>query len=169
MTSLTAAQQCIAKSKCQSHLHHQCIDWERLEAYRFWNSWTCGYIESRCGLECPPHGKADCAFTSTVIGGPSSQKSTQPKCKRKKEKPLVESCGINTLRGASSVELLFAVLSWPSQSSMEEFFSHIPPCNTHLALNRKHLVLRFYGNVAQQIQSHMVCVCAANYLHGGQN
>lgn len=109
-----------------SHIYTaRCVDWERLEAYRSGNSWTCGYIESRCSLECPPHGKADCAFTSTVIGDLAAKRLLNQSEKKKNITP-VESCGINTLWAAPSVQLLFAVLCcWPSQSFADDLFLYI--------------------------------------------
>lgn len=41
---------------------------KRLVAYRSETAGQYGYIESRCSLECPAHGKADCVYASTVIG-----------------------------------------------------------------------------------------------------
>lgn len=130
VTFFRAAQQRIAESEHQSHLHGRCVDWERLEAYRSGNSWTCGYIESRCSLECPPHGKADCAFTSTVIGDLAAKRllnqSEEKKRKKQKHNAPVESCGINTLWAATSVQLPSAVLCcWPSQSFAEDLFQYI--------------------------------------------
>lgn len=94
VTFFRAAQQRTAKSEHQSHLHGRCVDWERLEAYRSGNSWTCGYIESRCSLECPPHGKADCAFTSTVIGDLAAKGLlNQSEEKKNNKKKKQHSCG----------------------------------------------------------------------------
>lgn len=93
VTFFRAAQQRTAKSEHQSHLHGRCVDWERLEAYRSGNSWTCGYIESRCSLECPPHGKADCAFTSTVIGDLAAKRLLNQSEEKKKQKKKQHSCG----------------------------------------------------------------------------
>lgn len=113
-TFFRAAQQRIAKFEHQSHLSGWCVDWGRLEAYRSGNSWTCGCIESRCSLECPPHGKADCAFTSTVMGDLAAKRllnqSEEKRERKKKNNTPVESCGINTLGAASLVQLLSAVL-----------------------------------------------------------
>lgn len=136
---------------------------KRLVAHR---SETAGQldIESRCSLECPPHGKADCAYT-TVIGEPNSQKSTQLS-RNKKPKTLWK-----VVRAASCVELLSVVLL-TLQDSFLNWGSHFfwfSMLHTRL----EHETARFYCHVfwcscvrtaAAQTHFHMVSVCTANYL-----
>lgn len=134
----------------------------------------CRYTESRCGLECPPHGKADCAYTSTVIGDLTAKSLLNRAAKKKKS--LLESCGINMLRAASCIELYSAVVCVDLRGLLSVIFKLRQSLFSELLLlhtTSEHETARIYshvfwcscvGTIAPQIQSHMVSVCAANYL-----
>lgn len=108
----------------------------------------CRYTESRCGLECPPHGKADCAYTSTVIGDLTAKSLLNRAAKKKKS--LLESCGINMLRAASCIELYSAVVCVDLRGLLSVIFKLRQSLFSELLLlhiTSEHETARIYSHV----------------------
>lgn len=118
----------------------------------------CVYIESRCGLECPPHGKAECVYTSIVIGGLTAKGSTNWA-----EKGFWKV--VVLVLWTSCIQLFSAVLTLCLSKKINcgrlFFFSD-------LRVTHKKLLSRFSAllcwDYCPKTHFHVVSVCTANYL-----
>lgn len=123
----------------------------------------CVYIESRCGLECPPHGKAECVYTSIVIGGLTAKGSTNWA-----EKRLLESCGISALNLLHPALFCCSDLVFEQKNKLwEAIFFFWSSCCTQKSQQQK-LLSRFSAllcwDYCPKTHFHVVSVCTANYL-----